>query len=102
MVVRVRARSTPNSLNSPKEATKIQARRSVFVSGGYKFVRTLYNLVVKVVCLSRIFDLGVQVLNLGGTMYPPSPIVPTPLPRFIIQTMMAQVDTGLQHITLTI
>ena len=28
-----------------------QARRNVFVSGGYKFVRTLYNLVVKVVCL---------------------------------------------------
>ena len=29
-----------------------QARRNVFVSGGgYKFVRTVYNLVVKVVCL---------------------------------------------------
>jgi len=29
----------------------VQARKNVFVSGGYKFVRTLYNLVVKVVCL---------------------------------------------------
>ena len=28
-----------------------QARRNVFVSGGYKFVRTLYNVVVKVDCL---------------------------------------------------
>ena len=28
-----------------------QARRNVFISGGYKFVQTLYNLVVKVVCL---------------------------------------------------
>ena len=64
-----------------------QARRNVFVSGGYGFVRTLYNLVVKVVCLkffdiSRIFDLGgTRGTNpeLGGTMYPPVPIVPTPL-----------------------
>ena len=31
--------------------TDYQARRNVFVSGGgYKFVRTLYSLVVKVVC----------------------------------------------------
>ena len=29
----------------------LQASRNVFVSGGYKFVRTLYNLIVKVVCL---------------------------------------------------
>ena len=34
-----------------KGTLRHQARRNVFVSGGYKFVRTLYNLVVKVVCL---------------------------------------------------
>jgi len=34
-----------------KTGTQHQARRNIFVSGGYKFVRTLYNLVVKVVCL---------------------------------------------------
>ena len=32
-------------------ATAVQARRNVFVIGGYKFVRTLYSLVVKVVFL---------------------------------------------------
>jgi len=43
-----------------------------FRKWGYKFVRTFYNLVVKIVCyffdISRIYDLGVQgvqVLNLG-------------------------------------
>ena len=53
---------------------KGRARRNVFVSGGgYKFVRTWYNIVVKVVCLKFWHKphlwLGgtgrVQVLNLG-------------------------------------
>jgi len=58
-----------------------QARRNVLVSGGgYKFVRTLYNLVVKVVCLKFwhkphlwLEGTGVTSPELGGTMYPLSP-----------------------------
>jgi len=37
--------------NAKNGCTVYQARRNVFASGGYKFVQTLYNLVVKVVCL---------------------------------------------------
>ena len=64
----------------------LQARRNVFATGGYKFVRTLCNLVVKVVCLKFWHK---PHLWLGryrrykswtwGTVYPPVPIVPTPL-----------------------
>ena len=67
-------------------AFRCQARRNVFVSGGYKFVQTLYNLVVKVVCLKFWHKLH---LWLGGYRgykswtwgynVPPVPIVPTPL-----------------------
>ena len=57
--------------------TSLQARRNVFVSGGYKFVRTLYNLVVKVVCWKFWHKphlwFGVQVLDLGGYNVPPCP-----------------------------
>jgi len=63
-----------------------QARRNILVSGGYKFVRTLYNLVVKVVCLKFwhkphlwLGGAGGTSPELGGTMYPAVPIVPTPL-----------------------
>ena len=57
-----------------------QARRNVFVSGGYKFVWTLYNLVVsrllKNFDISRIFDFGGTgdtSPELGGHNVPPCP-----------------------------
>ena len=64
-----------------------QARQNVFISVGYKSVRTLYNLVVKVFCLKFWHKLHLWLVRCrgtspelgGGTMYPPVPIVPTPL-----------------------
>jgi len=59
-----------------------QARRNVFVSVGYKSVRTFYSLVVKVVCLKFWHKPHLWLVRCrgykswtwgGGTMYPPSP-----------------------------
>ena len=75
---------TLSSLRAPGHC---QARRNVFVSGGYKFVRTLYSLVVKVVCLKfwhkpHLWLGGYRGYKswTWGYSVRPVPIVPTPLP----------------------
>ena len=81
-----------------------QACRNVFVSGGYKFVRTLSNLVVKVVCLKfwhkphlwLAGGTGGTSAELGGYNVPPVPIVPTPLSS-VHPTKVAAKNTARRH-----